>query len=216
MNRNAVNAEAMRLRRLVIVVAGGFLAGFVGMMAVAIWFILKYGVPEQGWWALLHLGTFFELAVIAGLLMMVVGLWFLGARPFDGTLRHPDANRPRWWANWRLQIRRVLRFNLVVLPLSMLAAAVSVRWQHRIPFLVDLAILHMCFCVMVGLIAELLDGALFFLHRGEGIRERIKAAVWPCAVWPVLFLSVGLSILKVFGYLSRRRPKPLHARLAVH
>ena len=30
MNRNAVNAEAMRLRRLVIVVAGGFLAGFVG------------------------------------------------------------------------------------------------------------------------------------------------------------------------------------------
>jgi hypothetical protein len=198
---NDLRDESRALRRDLLVVVCTFATSFVAAFAVGLYVLLRYAIPERGWWAI---GDAFQLllqypiviSLCSSLAVHSVTEWLQRREPMER--RWPLLERPRQtrsrWRHYCRQFPLALKIFLFVLLIVIVLCHYAVK--NRDPYLLRVFVFQFLLCLLFAIVSELLIDLASWFTRVRRIRLRMTIVTHMLSAWVLMSLSV-MALLKL-------------------
>jgi len=213
--------DAHQFRRRFAVGAIAFLFAFVGLLAAAIVILVKFALPQQGWFETIM----FFIQLLPFILAGALGIAWLATYLFElphYLLGHyhchlcgrtqrswseicpclPEAFRvhrkPRHWVHYRRRIKPVLMAYLGILGVVLIFLGLNTSPRPD-PFVVDAITFHALLCVLVGVLVHVAVDVCEIPKLGRRFKLRATVFLRVYAIWPLAF-AIAMIVLKSVGW----------------
>ena len=210
----AVPDDTRALRQMLAAIIGGFLGGFLLIVTLYTYAIIRYGWPAQRWWVLPHALEGLVFAVTGGLLTAWAAMTLVTRRQHrlgmhrcfmcnrvltygdepcvcdaEGRAQYRRRQRlpNRMLRHYRRRLPALLIVNVIVLLIACYAMT-HPRHPRTWPIALEVILFHAVLCILLASLLHLIECSEGFIKRGRRLRLRIAPFIQMLVMWPAICL----------------------------